>query len=154
MSNQSKKLAWSGSVCILVALFGALSLVVSASTQERTKEKIENHPIVLDESSSGITDVSLGDEIEVCLMAALGAGYSWSLESVAGDAAKYVGTQVQSVNADKASGVGGQMNRQVFLFQATSIGTATLTFVYRRPWLKSSEPDRRLVFTIAVRANN
>lgn len=140
---------------VLFAASLAFSLTYDAALGETArKQKGENHTVLFDESSSAANDVSLGDQIVVRLKAALGAGYSWSVESLRGDAAKYVGTQVQSSSTEDHAGVGGQLNWQLFQFQTTNVGKETLTFVYRRPWLPVSESYRRLVFVITVRGNN
>jgi predicted secreted protein len=113
--------------------------------------KTEKRPlIVLDETSSRIVEVSVGDRIEVRLKASLGAGYSWSVENLTGDSTEYLGTRIEQANA-KQSGVGGQIGLQVFSFQANSVGSTELGFVYRQPWLRSSESDRRLSFTVNTR---
>jgi predicted secreted protein len=105
--------------------------------------------IVLDENITGVAHASLNEHVDVRLKALLGAGYSWSLEGLRGEAVKLLDTKVEE-NDTKQLGVGGQSNWQVFSFEAVKIGTVELRFLYHRPWEKPAETDRRLSFTLIV----
>jgi predicted secreted protein len=108
-----------------------------------------NSRVVLDEASPR-ADVAPGDRIEIRLKAALGAGFSWSLETPTSDSAvKYLDTTIEPSGFSRP-GVGGQQSTQVFLFEAVHLGVSALKFIYYRPWLKPTESDKRVLFTVAV----
>jgi predicted secreted protein len=151
---QTGRLLWRRLVGLFMAgVLSAMWVNCSAETafaQGNTKETItDKRPLVLDETFSGIVEASVGDRIEIRLKALLGAGYSWSVEDFKDESAKYIGTRIEAADGRQA-GVGGQINWQVFSFQATKVGAAEFRFIYHRPWLRPSESDRRLSFNVSI----
>jgi predicted secreted protein len=156
----SRLFAQIGRTALIAWYFGRLLLIFSAGlsascgmhpvfAEVETKAGVHERKVVLDEDFSGIAEVVVRERIEVRLKALLGAGYSWSLESPIGATVRYIGTTIEVETSH--AGVGGQLNTQVFSFEAIEAGTAALRFVYRQPWLKTTESDRRLVIVITVR---
>jgi predicted secreted protein len=106
--------------------------------------------VVLDETFSGIARISTRQQVNIRLKASLGAGFSWNLEGIGGDSVSYLGTKIESANAQQGGGVGGQMSYQVFSFAATKAGTVEIKFLYHRPWLKPTDTDRRISFHLDI----
>ncbi|QVL37241.1 protease inhibitor I42 family protein [Aminirod propionatiphilus] len=79
-------------------------------------------------------------------------GYSWSLDG-AGDGAvvRTAGVVMEEPEPERSPrGRGGAGAHQLWLFRALTKGTATLSFVYRRPW-ESLPPARIHVAVLTVR---
>jgi predicted secreted protein len=134
------------------SLFGAILLmhnVEPALAQASRTLVTDGRILVLDENFTGIAKVAIEERIDIRLKALLGAGYSWSLEGLTGESAILLGSKIEDADI-KQPGVGGQSNWQVFSFEAIKVGTTQVRFIYRQPWLKPADSDRRLSFTLSV----
>jgi predicted secreted protein len=142
--------------CRRLLLISAASLV-SATLLKHNVETAVAQPssksalsvLVLDENFTGIAEVTIEERVDIRLKALLGAGYSWSLEGLTGESAMLLGSKIEESDT-KQPGVGGQGNWQVFSFEAIKVGTAQIRFIYHQPWLKPTDSDRRLSFTLNV----
>ncbi len=84
-----------------------------------------------------------GDVIRVELPAEASIGYQWST-TVEGDAVRP--GRSETGPADRP----GAPRRQIQSYVPAALGTARITFVYRRPWDTSSVPARQVVLDVEV----
>lgn len=90
--------------------------------------------------------VAHGAEFLVALPSNPTTGYGWTVR-VSGSGVVSEGSAYQGASAHGMMGAGGQ---QIFAFETTHAGSATLTFSYARPFEKGKPPVKTAVFRVSV----
>jgi predicted secreted protein len=103
---------------------------------------------VIDESFTGTVQIALHSHLEIRLIASLGAGFSWSLESSNGTALKYLGQNIGPGPAPAPRPGTNSQNTQIFTFESVEPGSSELRFVYKQPWMPKNQDDKRLTFRV------
>lgn len=92
--------------------------------------------------------VRAGQEFLIALPSNPTTGYSWTAKASNPDVAIFGSANERSnVRGRTVMGAGGQ---QLFVLDATHVGTAKVVFSYGRPWLKGTVPTRTQTFTIKI----
>jgi len=129
---------------LLPANVGGSAVAEQASVTEGVAKK------VIDESSSSTVQIGLHGLLEIRLIASLGAGFSWSLESSSGTALKYLGQNIGPGPAPAPRPGTNIQNTQMFSFESIEPGSSELRFVYKQPWMPKTPEDKRMTFRVKV----
>ena len=93
--------------------------------------------------------VKVGQDFFIALPSNASTGYSWSAKAT-GSAVVVEGYAYQLTAASGEKRMVGGGGQQIFVLEATKVGTGTVVFSYARPWQKGVKPARTMTFTITV----
>ena len=114
----------------------------------------ERQPIVVTELNDGkVVELAMGDMLAVELSAIPGTGYSWAPSTGADAVLVQMEPKVEFRPKPQETSERrvGAAETQVLRFQARKQGITDLVVDYRRPWEKSTPPERRFHLKVVVR---
>ncbi|HEX5274557.1 MAG TPA: protease inhibitor I42 family protein [Candidatus Rubrimentiphilum sp.] len=91
--------------------------------------------------------VKKGQEFLIALPSNPSTGYSWTARPSNADVSVFGSAFQRNPVGRTIVGAGGE---QIWVLEATQIGTAKVVFSYSRPWLKNTLPARTQSFTIKI----
>lgn len=101
-----------------------------------------------DNQQSDTIETIPGIEFSIKLRAALGTGNRWMLDD---SLDKNYLTLISSNTITDSTEMAGKPDLQTFIFKAIKSGTTNISFVYKRPWRKNTEPNaERKLFYIKI----
>lgn len=104
--------------------------------------------MTLTEADAGkMIDVHAGQAIVVKLKAQMGTGYGWAVV----DAPPPLRAHGEPKTESPSKPMPGGEQFQLFHFETSGKGTATLRMAYRRPWEKGVKPAREFHVTIVAK---
>lgn len=139
---------------LIYCIAAGVAIMLAAAAAERSGVTVgvawaqagmkDRQVTVLDESFSGVAEVTVSGRLEIRLKARVSAGMIWSLDKSATSAVKFVGDRLEPTGA-----LEGSPSIQVFVFEGVLPGDARLTFRYGRPKQPS---DKTSTFAVRVTA--
>jgi inhibitor of cysteine peptidase len=109
--------------------------------------------LLLDASADGTTqELKKGEVMSITLESNPSTGFGWFATSSNPDVLTQMGEPVyQEPKSDSTTPILGAAGMDTFFFQATDIGTATLTLEYKRGWETDATPEKTITITVGVK---
>lgn len=105
----------------------------------------------LDVTADGTTQhLKKGEAISITLESNPSTGYSWYAAISNTAVLAQMGEPEYIAPADSSTPIVGAAGKQTFLFQATEIGSTTITLEYKRIWETDVAPEKTITITIEV----
>ncbi len=98
--------------------------------------------------SGRAVNLKTGDTLAVRLASNPSTGYSWEVSEGKADVLLEKNKVFEQGAADSSPGTGGT---DVWMFEAVKEGKQKLTFIYRRPWEKTSPAGKTVWYSIVVK---
>jgi len=106
----------------------------------------------LDATADGTTQqIKKGEAMSITLESNPSTGYSWyaAISNIA--VLAQMGEPEYTAPAESSTPMVGAAGAQTFLFQATEIGSTTITLEYKRGWETDVAPEKTITITVEVK---
>ncbi|MFN8476193.1 MAG: protease inhibitor I42 family protein [Anaerolineae bacterium] len=125
-------------------------LLLAACAQQQHPAASPAAPVTLTAADNGKTvNVRLDQQAAVTLAGNPTTGYTWEAAPPSSDSVTAVGEPQYKTDAN-AGGKAGVGGTYTFTYQGAAVGTAKLSFVYRRPWERDTPPAQTFDVTLNV----
>ena len=133
--------------CAILVVSLLYSSAVATSSWKQTI--VDDRDVTVTERNNGQTiPIPLHGTLVVGLKSQLGTGYGWQVLKIEGRRLKLLGEpELESSPAGRP----GEVEHQVFRFQALRTGISTLVLGYVRPWEKNVQPSKTFRLKVRVR---
>jgi len=134
---------------ILLASLAVISLIVAGCTSGGNGTNGESEPQDFTDPSSTIK-VNVGEKFAISMDSNATTGYEWQLaKELDENIVKQVGDPqyIMEEGTEERVGAGGT---EVWTFEGTGAGDATISFEYVRPWEEEEEPAETKDFKVEV----